>query len=936
MITKFMMNHSHNLANSSLGGVTTMQNKTTLQTHNEILTVNEPWHRGSGFTWMLLALAGLVFFLSGAVAKAGGDIWDGYIQVNGTWYNTGGANNSQYADNVGDAQDSNRTGFNSYNFGTQNYNDFGVTGFSVLGWIDGGSNTQNGGANYKLWKSGSEPAYTNYYQVNGMSHDFPGSNYSQYTTSQTTQLIGADWINGDVYNLKVQTYTTIDNNAKFYEATATVTIGGARQLYNSSSNETQASAYNTSATGGLLKQGTGTLTLAVDNSNSTTGQKGDIYITAGTIAILPGAGVTGDNALGGSSTKVRLGETSGSSAATFTLADTDGGLSISREINVRGGSNGTKTISSLNTSGENTLSGKILLDASVDINSTSGGTLVLSGNFDNDTAGDKNVFFIGNGTVSLSGSASNIDIASYTVNNGSTLKLNKSGGADAVQSTLNVNGTAQLEASDQLGQDAKLNVNSGGTFAVGTRTDTFGSLTNRGTITGTGTLTASTYELAGGTVEANLGTGTLNVTAGSTLNGTSAATTVAVSGSGTDLNLGSGANRLSSSADVTLANGSRLNLTSSQTLSTIKEAGTTNGGTATIGSGAILTVNGSNRGTNYMNSISGAGGLTMSGSGSELNLYGTQGYTGKTTVTAGTLATQVALASTDLEASGGTLESKGADKFADGATITVSGGTLKTGGNDTITRLNATSGTLNLTDDTLTVTGTGGDASSIGSGAEMVGGTIAIGTASANSGTLTVNSLDADNSSALSIASGGTLTGTFRTSGALSVDGTLAPGNSTGISYAGATTFLGGGRYQWEIDTFGPGAEVGTNWDFLDISGSLTISASSVDKFWIDIVSLLAADDTAGLASNFSDASDYTFAIATASGGISGYDAAAFSINTSGFQNTFTGTWGTSVTGNSLNITYTAATAIPEPSSASMLVLGLAAVLAKRRRVTMG
>jgi len=47
-----------------------MQNKINLDTHNEVMPVSEPWHRGSGFTWMLLALAGAVFFLSGAVAKA--------------------------------------------------------------------------------------------------------------------------------------------------------------------------------------------------------------------------------------------------------------------------------------------------------------------------------------------------------------------------------------------------------------------------------------------------------------------------------------------------------------------------------------------------------------------------------------------------------------------------------------------------------------------------------------------------------------------------------------------------------------------------------------------------------------------------------------------------------------------------------------------------
>jgi len=317
------------------------------------------------------------------------------------------------------------------------------------------------------------------------------------------------------------------------------------------------------------------------------------------------------------------------------------------------------------------------------------------------------------------------------------------------------------------------------------------------------------------------------------------------------LTVANGGNLGDGTSDVFVSSGATLNVNANTTVASLQETESGNGGTASIGSGATLTINQASE-TKYFNALTGEGSLAKSGAG-RLSVYGASSKSGANTVSGGVLEVQsgASLAGATTINDGGTLDAEGT---LSGAVTVNSGGTVE--------------------------------------GSGSVG--------------------------ALTIASGGT----------------LSPGNSTGILDVGNTTFLGGGNYDWEIDNFT--GVVGTNWDFLGINGNLTISATSGSQFIIDVISLLAADDTAGLASNFSDASDYTFAIATATGGISGYDAAAFSINTSGFQNTFTGTWGTSVTGNSLNITYTAATAIPEPSSASMLVLGLAAVLAKRRRVTKG
>lgn len=355
---------------------------------------------------------------------------------------------------------------------------------------------------------------------------------------------------------------------------------------------------------------------------------------------------------------------------------------------------------------------------------------------------------------------------------------------------------------------------------------------------------------------------------------------------------------------------STVNFTSSSTGSTTFASNLyLNGNTAAFSGSGNFSISGI---------ASGSGGISKSGSGS-LILSGANTFSGTASVSAGTF------------------ETSGDNKLADSASISVTGGNFIIGGNDTVGAVTATGGRLSVgSGKTAYLSGN----SSIGASAEVVGGTLQV-----NSGTtLTLNSDDADNTSAITIASGGTLKGSGTTTGALSVDGVLAPGNSTGILDVGSTTFRGGGRYQWEIDNFG--GTVGTSWDFLNIAGGLTISANSGDKFIIDVISLLASDDTAGLASGFVFTDSYSFAIATASGGITGFDAGAFSINTGGFQNAMTaagynsGAWSVNTSGNNLVLNYTGATlnnvggaaAIPEPSVASMFVLGLSALLANRRR----
>jgi hypothetical protein len=80
---------------------------------------------------------------------------------------------------------------------------------------------------------------------------------------------------------------------------------------------------------------------------------------------------------------------------------------------------------------------------------------------------------------------------------------------------------------------------------------------------------------------------------------------------------------------------------------------------------------------------------------------------------------------------------------------------------------------------------------------------------------------------------------------------------------------------------------------------------------------------------DFNQLSSGSWKILTASGGITGFDAAKFGLDLASFQNPFSGTWAVTNAGNDLFLTYTA---VPEPSTYALLALGGAALWAWRRR----
>jgi autotransporter-associated beta strand protein len=186
----------------------------------------------------------------------------------------------------------------------------------------------------------------------------------------------------------------------------------------------------------------------------------------------------------------------------------------------------------------------------------------------------------------------------------------------------------------------------------------------------------------------------------------------------------------------------------------------------------------------------------------------------------------------------------------------------------------------------------------------------------------------------LGLAAGQTISGSGTVVGDMTIGSgsVLSPGNSPGtLSQTGLQTWTDGGTYLWEInDRLGTkGADPG--WDWIDITGTLELGSLSAGGFTIDIDSLSGASP--GDALNFVELNhvpeiDYSFIIASATVGISGFDAGDFTLDDSGFNNAG---WLWSIRADTNNI-YLDVNFVPEPSSTALLGLGGLMLALRRRR----
>lgn len=160
---------------------------------------------------------------------------------------------------------------------------------------------------------------------------------------------------------------------------------------------------------------------------------------------------------------------------------------------------------------------------------------------------------------------------------------------------------------------------------------------------------------------------------------------------------------------------------------------------------------------------------------------------------------------------------------------------------------------------------------------------------------------------------------------------TISPGTSPGTLTTDGQSWGGGATYLFEVnDATGT---AGAGWDLINISGVLDIDATAGNEFEIDVTSLTLAN-ILGDAANFNKNQSYAWRIATASGGITDFDATDFEIDTTGFSNDTTGAglgnWFITQSGNDVFLNFAA---VPEPSTIALGVMGgLAFVGAALRR----
>ena len=563
----------------------------------------------------------------------------------------------------------------------------------------------------------------------------------------------------------------------------------------------------------------------------------------------------------------------------------------------------------------------------------------------------------GTGTVNVNGgsfAAYNLIVggngaASGTLNlNGGTLSLaNANGFYVNSNGTLNLNSGGSLPAANlALGDGGKLNFNggtgnaslnifagggAGATVELNGKTlgvDTWANLIASGTGAVLKNSSATTASIANGntiwiwdagqnlTIDANAGA--LVIGSRITSSGQTTQTGIIKTGAGT-LTLASEQNDYTGVTTIThgVVRISASNALGSTDGGTVVESGAqlrlfkNVAGASSFGNGEALTISG-NGGS--------ATGALRSGVTGEINTYqGKVTLAANATINAGGGTGLILdVASGDgVNLGSNTLTFVGAGTHAVNDGIVGTGGLIKEGaGTTTLAAANAYSGATTVNLGTLKVASGGSISSS--STTVNTGGTFDVG---GTAGSVQVNS-------------GGLLKGSGSVGAfTLASGGTLTPGNSPGTLTAASATILGGSTYNWEISALSGTA--GTTWDLFSVTGLLNMSDVTSTNKW----NLVVTGDS-GFA-GWTDTSSYSYVFAQAAS-VSGFSSTAgtdvtslFNITTSGIASKPNASFNANgdfkvVVGSANGFTTLNLMAVPEPSTGSMLGLGLAGLVVTR------
>ncbi|MFM6173389.1 MAG: beta strand repeat-containing protein, partial [Sphaerospermopsis kisseleviana] len=329
---------------------------------------------------------------------------------------------------------------------------------------------------------------------------------------------------------------------------------------------------------GIVKQGSGTLTLSGTNTST-----GGLYIDAGAVDLAGGSlsnsvidigsGVVGAQAANNAA--LRVSATSG----TFTNS-----ITVNSETN-SSGARGTRTIEFANASGNPTLSGNVSLETGATVNVTNAaGTGILGGTI----SGTGLLTKSGNGTLTLTGGNT---YTGNTLISAGTLQIGNGGTSGSVANNITNNAALVFNRSDN---STSANLISG----TGTVTKTgAGTLTLSGANTFQGTLTIGQGGLSAG-ANNNLGGGTAM-----TISNAASLLTTASFTSSRNLTVGDG--------------GAEINVASSTIFS---NTGTVSGSTALTKSGAG-TLSLSNASSSYSGTVAvTAGTLQVNGTAAGMNV----------------------------------------------------------------------------------------------------------------------------------------------------------------------------------------------------------------------------------------------------------------------------------------------------------------------------